>query len=70
MFLFQYFNKTVTLLAHDPKELCKPGDIVLIQELPKKLTPEIAHTVLDVIFPLGDVTDPITGKKVVAGLYR
>ncbi|XP_043587831.1 uncharacterized protein LOC122570046 isoform X4 [Bombus pyrosoma] len=26
--------------------------------------------VVDVIYPLGDITDPITGKKVVAGKYR
>ena len=26
--------------------------------------------VVDVIYPLGDITDPITGKKVVVGRYR
>lgn len=26
--------------------------------------------VIEVIYPLGDITDPVTGKKVVAGQYR
>ncbi|XP_031837472.1 mitochondrial ribosomal protein S17 isoform X2 [Nomia melanderi] len=34
------------------------------------LTRLITHKVLEVIYPLGDITDPITGKKVVAGKYR
>jgi small subunit ribosomal protein S17 len=41
--------------------------VVLIQELPEKLTTYITHKVLKVVYPLGDVTDPITNKKV-AGL--
>ncbi|KAF4518329.1 hypothetical protein B566_EDAN009117 [Ephemera danica] len=68
--LLMYFNKTTTFLAHDPEQICKPGDVVLVQELPKKLTPDIAHKVLEVVYPLGDVTDPITSKKVVVGTYR
>lgn len=50
--------------AHDPEELCKTGDVVLIQELPEKLTTFITHKVLNVIYPLGDITDPISNKKV------
>lgn len=65
-FLFQYFNKDEVYYAHDPKRLCKTGDVVLIQELPEKLTTYITHNVLRVVYPLGDVTDPITNKKVAA----
>lgn len=43
---------------------------MLIKELPKRLTTLITHEVDKVVFPLGDVTDPITGKKVVVGKYR
>jgi len=39
---------------------------VLIQELPEKLTTHITHQVLEVVYPLGDVTDPISNKKVAA----
>lgn len=53
------------MYAHDPDHLCKSGDIVLIEELPEKLTLLITHKVNKVVYPLGDITDPITGKKVV-----
>lgn len=39
---------------------------MLIQELPEKLTTHITHQVLEVVYPLGDVTDPISNKKVAA----
>lgn len=63
---FQYFNKDKVYYAHDPEQLCKTGDVVLIQELPEKLTTHITHKVLKVVYPLGDVTDPISNKKVAA----
>lgn len=44
--------------------------MVLIQRLPEKLTRLITHKVVDIVYPCGDVTDPITGKKVVVGKYR
>jgi hypothetical protein len=44
--------------------------MVLIQSLPEKLTRLITHKVLDVVYPCGDITDPITGKNVVVGKYR
>ncbi|XP_043587816.1 28S ribosomal protein S17, mitochondrial isoform X2 [Bombus pyrosoma] len=68
--LLMYFNKYEFIYADDPEKRCKTGDTVLIQSLPKKLTRLITHKVVDVIYPLGDITDPITGKKVVAGKYR
>lgn len=43
---------------------------MLVKELPKRLTTLITHEVSKVVYPLGDVTDPITGKKVVVGKYR
>lgn len=52
--------------AHDPEQECKTGDVVLIQELLEKLTTHITHKVIKVVYPLGDVTDPITNKKVAA----
>ncbi|XP_067002672.1 small ribosomal subunit protein uS17m [Anabrus simplex] len=68
--LLMYFKKDDFFYAHDPEKKCKSGDIVLIQELPEKLTTLITHKVLQVVYPLGDITDPITGKKVVVGQYR
>ncbi|XP_026682829.1 28S ribosomal protein S17, mitochondrial isoform X2 [Diaphorina citri] len=64
-YLHTYFPKFTVMYAHDPDKICKTGDIVLIEELPQKLTTLITHKVNKVVYPLGDITDPITGKKVV-----
>ncbi|NP_001162111.1 28S ribosomal protein S17, mitochondrial [Acyrthosiphon pisum] len=64
--LLMYFHKDEVYYAHDPEQQCKTGDVVLIQELSEKLTTHITHQVLKVVYPLGDVTDPITNKKVAA----
>lgn len=69
-YINMYFTEHKFVFAIDPEKRCKTGDTVLIQNLPEKLTRVITHKVIDVIYPLGDVTDPITGKKVVAGKYR
>ncbi|CAD7092322.1 unnamed protein product [Hermetia illucens] len=68
--LLMYFKKDEFIFAHDPEKKCKTGDIVLIKELPKKFTRLITHSVEEIVYPLGDITDPITGKKVVVGKYR
>lgn len=69
-FPFQYFKKDHFVFVHDPNKLCKTGDIVLVRELPKKLTKLITFSLEEVVYPLGDITDPITGKQVVVGSYR
>lgn len=43
---------------------------MLIEELPNKLTKLITHKVKEVVYPFGDITDPVTGKKVVVSQYR
>lgn len=58
------------MFAHDPEKICKTGDIVLVRELPEKLTTLITHKVEKVVYQLGDIVDPITGKLVVVGKYR
>ncbi|XP_012251536.2 28S ribosomal protein S17, mitochondrial [Athalia rosae] len=68
--LLMYFGKDTYVYANDPKNICQPGDHVLLKQLPKKLTRLIAHEILEVVYPYGDVTDPVTGKKVVVGQYR
>ncbi len=42
----------------------------MIKELSQKFTKLITHQILEIVHPLGDVTDPISGKKVVVGKYR
>ncbi|XP_015112785.1 28S ribosomal protein S17, mitochondrial [Diachasma alloeum] len=68
--LLMYWNEFEYLFAHDPNKLCKTGDTVLIQQLPERLTRLITHKVVEVIYPMGDITDPVTGKKVVVSKYR
>lgn len=34
------------------------------------MTRLITHEVKEVVYKLGDITDPLTGKKVVAGKFR
>lgn len=69
-YILQYFKKDTFFFAHDPQKICKTGDVVLIRELPERMTRLITHSVEKVVYPLGDITDPITGKKVVVGKYR
>ncbi|XP_017784030.1 PREDICTED: 28S ribosomal protein S17, mitochondrial [Nicrophorus vespilloides] len=68
--LLMYFRKDDYIFAHDPEKKCKTGDIVLIEKLPEKLSRLITHKVKEIVYPLGDVTDPFTGKNVVAGKFR
>lgn len=67
---FQYFSKFEFLYAYDPEKKCKTGDIVLIEQLPEKMTRLITHKVKSVVYPMGDITDPVTGKKVAGDKYR
>ncbi|KAJ8679284.1 hypothetical protein QAD02_015071 [Eretmocerus hayati] len=68
--LHMHFRTYEYLYAHDPNKVCKTGDMVLVQSLPEKLTRLVTHKVVEVVFPLGNITDPITGKKVVGSKYR
>lgn len=58
------------MFAHDPEKVLKSGDIVLVRELPEKLTTLITHKIEKLVYKLGDIVDPITGKLVVVGKYR
>lgn len=68
--LLMYFKKSEKVYAYDPYKICKTGDIVLIEELPQKMSKLITHKVKEVVFPLGDIVDPISGKQVVASSFR
>lgn len=51
--------------AYDPQKLCKTGDMILIKRLPNVIKRVLTHEVLEVVYPLGDVVDPVTGEKCV-----
>lgn len=66
----QHFPEQDHVFAHDPDKLCKTGDYVLVRKLPEKLTTLITHKVERIVYKMGDVIDPITGKSVVMDQYR
>ncbi|KAL1139504.1 hypothetical protein AAG570_006487 [Ranatra chinensis] len=68
--LLMYYRKVSYVYAHDPEAVCKTGDIVLIEELPQKLSRLVTHGVREIVFPLGDVVDPITGQRVSGTRFR
>lgn len=63
-FLLQYFKENLTFFVHDREKKAKNGDCVLIKELEEKKTILITHELVKVVYPRGDITDPITGRKV------
>lgn len=38
--------------------------------MPHKLTKLITHEIKEIVYPFGDVTDPVTGEKVAKHQYR
>lgn len=70
LFSQQYFKKFDTVYAYDPLKKCKSGDIVLIKELPEKVTTLITHSVEEIVHKKGDIICPITNKPVVFTKYR
>lgn len=69
-YLLMYLKKNDFIYATDPENKAQVGDTVLIRNLEKPLTRLITHKIIDVVYSLGDITDPITGKKVVCSQYR
>lgn len=57
-------------MTHDPTKIGKTGDVVLIKKLKEQFNREITHKLTKVVYPMGDITCPLTGKKVVVGQYR
>ncbi|ESO95085.1 hypothetical protein LOTGIDRAFT_70283, partial [Lottia gigantea] len=47
----------------DDVRKCKIGDIVLLKKVPYNITPRVSHIINDIIYPVGNVTDPVTGKR-------
>ncbi|XP_068233270.1 small ribosomal subunit protein uS17m [Palaemon carinicauda] len=69
-YLNMYFSDFAYYFAHDPEQKCKVGDIVLIKELQEQKSKEITHSVMKIVYPYGDITDPISGKKCFVSVYR
>lgn len=65
----QYFNKRKTYFAHDALQQCSVGDIVLLRALPVARSKHVKHELAEIIFKVGRVIDPITGKPCAGTTY-
>ncbi|XP_018586102.2 small ribosomal subunit protein uS17m [Scleropages formosus] len=68
-YLLKYYNKRKTYFAHDPLEQCSVGDIVLLKALPERRTKHVKHELAEIVYKLGSVVDPLTGKRVAGSVF-
>lgn len=60
----QYYNKRKTYFAHDALRQCTMGDIVLLKALTEARSKHVKHELAEIVYKVGRVVDPLTGKKV------
>lgn len=60
----QYHNKRKTYFAHDALQQCTMGDIVLLKALPEPRSKHVKHELAEIVYKVGQVVDPLTGKRV------
>ncbi|XP_074528040.1 small ribosomal subunit protein uS17m [Halichoeres trimaculatus] len=63
-YLLKYYNKRKTYFAHDALQQCTMGDIVLLKALPEARSKHVKHELAEIVYKVGRVVDPLTGKKV------
>ncbi|XP_051847976.1 28S ribosomal protein S17, mitochondrial [Antechinus flavipes] len=68
-YLLKYFNKRKTYFAHDALEQCTIGDIVLLRALAVPRAKHVKHELAEIVFKVGRVIDPITGKPCAGTKY-
>ncbi|XP_051017354.1 28S ribosomal protein S17, mitochondrial [Acomys russatus] len=68
-YLLKYFNKRKTYFAHDALQQCSAGDIVLLRALPVPRSKHVKHELAEIIFKVGRVIDPVTGKPCAGTAY-
>ena len=62
-FLKTHFRENEEMMVHDPEEKGKQGDWVLIRKLPQPLSLQVKHQLIKVVYPNGEMVDPVTGRK-------
>ncbi|XP_064334653.1 small ribosomal subunit protein uS17m isoform X1 [Camelus dromedarius] len=65
----EYYNKRKTYFAHDALQQCTVGDIVLLKALPVARTKHVKHELAEIVFKVGQVIDPVTGKPCAGTTY-
>ncbi|XP_070774015.1 small ribosomal subunit protein uS17m [Enoplosus armatus] len=63
-YLLKYYNKRKTYFAHDALQQCTVGDIVLLKALPEARSKHVKHELSEIVYKVGRVVDPLTGKRV------
>ncbi|XP_054907433.1 28S ribosomal protein S17, mitochondrial [Poeciliopsis prolifica] len=63
-YLLKFYNKRKTYFAHDALEQCTVGDIILIKALPVARSKHVKHELSEIVYKVGRVVDPLTGKSV------
>ncbi|XP_028824912.1 28S ribosomal protein S17, mitochondrial-like [Denticeps clupeoides] len=63
-YLLKFYNKRKTYFAHDALEQCAVGDVVLLKALPERRSEHVKHELARVVHRVGNVVDPLTGKRV------
>ncbi|KAM6907474.1 small ribosomal subunit protein uS17m [Xenentodon cancila] len=63
-YLLKYYNKRKTYFAHDALQQCTVGDVVLLKALPEPRTKHVKHELAEIVYKVGRVVDPLTGKRV------
>ncbi|XP_053560829.1 28S ribosomal protein S17, mitochondrial [Bombina bombina] len=61
-YLLKFYNKRKTYFAHDALQQCTVGDIVLLKALQERRTKHVKHELSEIVFKVGRVVDPVTGK--------
>uniref|UniRef100_A0A2K5SE91 Small ribosomal subunit protein uS17m n=1 Tax=Cebus imitator TaxID=2715852 RepID=A0A2K5SE91_CEBIM len=64
-----HYNKWKSYFAHDAHQQCTVGDIVLLRALPVPRTKHLKHELAEIIFKVGTVIDPVTGKPCAGTTY-
>ncbi|XP_061659972.1 28S ribosomal protein S17, mitochondrial [Syngnathoides biaculeatus] len=63
-YLLKYYNRRKTYFAHDALQQCTVGDVVLLKALPEPRSKHVKHELDRVVYKVGRVVDPLTGKRV------
>ncbi|XP_051256738.1 28S ribosomal protein S17, mitochondrial [Dicentrarchus labrax] len=68
-YLLKYYNKRKTYFAHDALQQCTVGDVVLLKALPQARSKHVKHELSEIVYKVGQVVDPLTGKRVAGAEY-
>lgn len=68
-YLLKDFNKWKTYLAHDALRQCSVRDMVLLRALHVPRSKYVKHELAEIIFKVGRVSQPVTGKPCTGTTY-